>query len=105
RADIGALAPPRIDHWAEAGGLVRGPYRELVIVELAQHHGTVTPELRGHGGFVRRYEIAKDFRARGGAHAFGREQILDAERNAAERSALAFRDPGVGRLRHGAGLI
>ena len=105
RADVGACAPPRIDHRAEAGGLVRRAHRKLVIVELAEHHSTVAPELRGHGGFVRRHEIAEDFRAGGGAHAFGREQILDAERNAAERTALALRNAGIGRARHGAGLI
>ena len=46
---VGALAPPRIDHRAEARGLVRRAHRELVIVELAEHHRAVAPELRGHG--------------------------------------------------------
>src|ERR1700689_5852156 len=49
--------------------------------------------------------MAEDFRARGSAHVLGREQILDAERNAPERTALALPDAGIGRARHVAGQI
>ena len=55
--------------------------------------------------FVSRHEIAEDVRAGGGAHALGGEQILDAERNAFERAALALRDLGVRLARHGARLL
>ncbi len=94
---VGTFAPPRIDHRAEARGLVRRAHREFVVVELAEHHGAVAPELRGHGGFVRRHEIAEDLRARRGAHVLGREQVLDPQRNAGQRTALALGDLRVDR--------
>src|SRR6202048_3632048 len=102
---MGAVAPPRVAHRPEARGFVRGAHRELVIVELAEHDGAVAPELRGYGGFVSRHEIAENFRARGGTHVFCCEQILDPERNASERTALALRDFRIGLARRGAGLI
>src|SRR5262249_11970838 len=49
--------------------------------------------------------IAKDLRAGGGAHALRREQILDAERNAVERAALAPRLTRVGLTCHRPRLI
>ena len=66
---IGALAPPRIDHRAEARGLVGRAHGELVLVELAEHHRAVAPELRCHGGLVRRLESCREFSAGSGPHA------------------------------------
>ncbi len=54
---------------------------------------------------VGRRELVEDLRARGGAHALGAEQILDAERNAFERTALTFREPRIGGARHVARVI
>src|SRR5215213_11504715 len=89
-ADVGALAPPRIDHRAEARGLVRRAHREFVVVELAEHHGAVAPQVRRDGRLVGRRELTEDPRARGRAGIFGAEQVFDAERDALERPALAF---------------
>ncbi len=44
--------------------------------------------------------MVEDARTRGGAHALGREHVLDAERDAGERAALAFRELCVGRFGH-----
>src|SRR3954466_1052713 len=89
-ADLRALAPPRVHHRSETRGLVRRAHGKLVIVDLAEHHGAVAPQVRRDGRLIGRYEIIEDPRARRGAHALGAEQILDAERNAFERTTLAF---------------
>src|SRR5947209_18438585 len=100
RAEGAAAPSPWIDHRSEARGLVRRAHRELVIVELAEQDRAVAPQLRGYGGFVGRHEIAEDLRAGGGADVPGREQILDAERNARERTALASCDLRIDLARH-----
>ena len=93
-------APPRRGDRAETGVLVGRAHGELVIVELAQHHGAVAPEVGADGGFVGRDEALQDVRAGGGAHAGGAEHVLDAERNTRERPALAARQRRVGAFRH-----
>ena len=102
---IGAVAPPRIDHRAEARGLVRRAHRELVIVELAEHHRAVAPELRGDGELVSRHEIAEDFRARGGAHALGANRSLMPSGMPASGPPSPFAILASGLARHGARLI
>src|SRR5947208_16906793 len=89
-ADIGAAPPPGIHHRAEARSLVRRAHRELVVVQFAKHYRAVAPEMRADGRLVGRRKRVENSRARGGAHALGAEQILDAERDSFERTALAF---------------
>ena len=50
--------------------------------------------------FVSRDEVLQDVRAGGGAHACGAEHVLDAERDAGERAALAVRQRRIGTCRH-----
>ena len=105
RAHVRALAPPGRHHRAEGAGLVRRAHGELVHVELAEHHRAVVPEVPRDGGFVGRIEVAEDVRAGGRDHAFGAEQILDAERDALERAGLALGDLLVRGLGHGERLL
>ena len=81
-------------------GLVGRAHGEFVHVGLAQHHRAGIPQILRHGGFIRRHEIAQDVAARRGAHALGAEQILDRQRQAFQRAALALRQPRIGRRRH-----
>src|SRR5476649_2371357 len=57
-------------------------------------------EVSGHVRLVARHEIIENFRARGGAHAFGREHVLDAERDPLQRPPLALGEALVGFRRH-----
>ena len=79
-------------------GLVGRAHRELVHVELAQHHRAVAPQMRGDGRFVGRREAVEDVAARLRMDALGGVEILDAERQAFERAGLAAREPRVARL-------
>ena len=54
---------------------------------------------------IARLEAVEHMAARLRVHAFGAEQILDPERNAFERTALALRQLRVRRLRHLARLV
>ncbi len=102
---VDARTPPRVDDRAVVGGLVGRAHGELVHVELAEHHRAVGPEIGGDGRFVARLEAVEDVAAGLGVDAFGAEQVLDAERNAFERAALALRELRVRRLRHVARLV
>ena len=97
---VRALRPPGIDHRAVIAGLVGRAHGELVHVELAEHHGTIGPQICGDGRFVARLEAVENVAARLGVGALGREKVLDAERNALQRAALALRQTRVGRGRH-----
>src|ERR1700739_4856584 len=73
-------AAPRRHDRTVVGGLVRRAHSELVGVGFADKHSSVAPQVCRDCGLVRRNEIIEDMRARGGADAFGTEQILDGER-------------------------
>ena len=102
---VDARAPPRIDDRAVIGRLVGRAHGELVHVELAEHDGAVGPQIGRDGRFVARLEAVEHVAAGLGMDAFGGEQILDAERDAFERTALASRQPLVRRLGHRARLV
>ena len=102
---IGIAAPPRVDHIAVVARLVGGTHGELIHVELAQHHGAIAPELRCHRRVIGRLETIEHVAAGLRVHALCRVEILDAERNALERSRLALGDARVRCLGHGAGLF
>src|SRR5262245_41306272 len=70
--------------------LVGRSHRELVIVELAEHHRAGRPEISGDRRLVGWGETVKNVRAGCGLHPLGGEQILDAKRNAFKRARLAF---------------
>ena len=53
------------------------PMANSSIVELAEHHRAVAPQVGGDGRLVGRHEVVEDVRAGGGAHALGAEQVLD----------------------------
>ena len=55
--------------------------------------------LAADGRLVGRHEIIEDVRAGGGAHVLGREQVLDAERNAFERPRVAGLEARIRRPR------
>ena len=97
---VGALTSPRIDHRTEIARLVGRPHGELVIVELAEHHRALRPQIGGDRRLIGRRELAENVRAGRGANVFRAEQILDAERDAFERTALAFAEPRIAGLRH-----
>jgi hypothetical protein len=52
-----------------------------------------------------RHEVFQDVAARGGAHTFGAEQILNAERQALQRPRFAGRDALLALRRHGERLL
>ena len=85
--------------------LIRRTHRELVHVGLAEHHRARVPEILRHRRFIRRHEILEDPASRCGAHAFGAEQILDAERHAFKWARFAGRESPVGRCGHFVGLL
>ena len=87
RLALELLRPPGIEHRTEGAGLVGRAHGEFVHVGLAQHHRAGVPQILGHGGFIRRHEIAQDLAAGRGAHALGAEQILDRQRQAFQRAA------------------
>src|SRR4029453_7023241 len=98
-----ASLPPRGgDGRPERRTFVRRAHGKLVVVELAQHHRAVAPEIGADGRLVARQKIVEDARARRGAHVLGGEHVLDAEREALERARVARFKARIGRRRHGA---
>jgi hypothetical protein len=85
--------------------LVRRAHGELVVIEFAEQHRAIAPQIGGDGRFVGGNEVFQDVRARRGAHTGGAEQILDAERQPFERPALAFGQSRIRGSRHVAGAI
>ncbi len=94
------LAAPGRDDVAEGAGLVGRAHGELIEVELAEHHGTIAPEIGRHRRFVMRLEALEDLGARRRLDALGAEQVLDAERDALQRAGLAGGDLRVRRVGH-----
>ena len=70
-------------------GLVRRAHGELIHVELAKHHGPVSPELGRHRGIIHRLEAIEHMAAGLCVHTLGRIQILDAQRDAFKRTGRA----------------
>ena len=99
RASRRAPALPRIDHRAVIARLIGRPHGELVNVELAEHDRAGRPQIGSHRRLIGWREAVEDVRAGRGADALGREQILDAERDAFERPRFAFGNTGVALLR------
>ena len=97
RGIAAVAAPPRRDHRPVGAGLVRRAHGELVHVELAEHpRARALRRLRGDGAFVGRLEALEDVAAGGRVRPLGREQILDAQRNARERRQVAAASRLVG---------
>jgi hypothetical protein len=96
---------PGVDHRSVERGLVRRAHGKLVHIELAQHHGAVPPEVGRDGRLVLGLEAVEDVARRLGVDALGREQILDAERNALERALLSQGAALVAGIGHLARLV
>ena len=92
-----ARPPPGSDRRAVGGGLVGRAHGELVHVELAEHHRARSQSWRGDRALVGRHEPLEDARRRLARHAFGAEQVLDPERDAAQIRRVARRQPRVRR--------
>ena len=88
-----ALGVPRVADRAVAGVLVRRAHRELVHVGLAEHRRAGVLELLDRRGGVGRLVAVEDATAARAGHAVHAEQVLDAERHAAERG-VGCRAPG-----------
>ena len=101
----GRAAVPWVEHRPEAGVLVRGAHRELVLVGLAQQRRAGLGELLDHGRRVRRPVALEDPRARLARHAFGAEQVLDRQRHPAQRRPAPCRRRLVGDPRERVELI
>ena len=80
-----ASSIPRVQHRADAGVLVRGAHRELVLVGLAQQRRARVLQLPDDRRRVRRPVALEDPRAGLAGDAFGTEQVLDRERHAGQR--------------------
>ena len=83
---VGTFPPPGIDDGAIVARLIRRPHGKLVHVQLAEHDSPVIEQVAGHGGLIGRLEPVKDVRSRRGQHVLRAEQVLDAQRNAIERT-------------------
>ena len=105
QASICFLASPGRDHRTEKRRLVRRAHGELIVVELAEHHCAVAPEVGADGRFIGRQKIVEDARARRGAHILGREHVLDAERKAFERTRVTGPKTSIRRRRHRARML
>ena len=94
---IAAIAPlPRADHRPVGARLVRRAHRKLIHVELAQHARARLAQVAADGALIGRLEALQDVRPRGRVDALGREQVLDAERDAGEREHLGILAGGIG---------
>ena len=93
-------APPRVLDRAVMAGRVGRPHRELVEIGFPEHDRAGLPQLLGNRRFVGRRETVEDVRGGGGRHVPGTEQILDRDRDAVERPALAAAEPRVGGSGH-----
>ncbi len=77
---FGPGAPPRRNHRPEIRCLVRRAHRELIEVELAEHHGAIAPEIGADRRFIGRREPFENVARRRRLHALRAIEILDAER-------------------------
>ena len=85
RAAGHARAVPRVQRRPVGGVLGRGAHRELVLVGLAQQRRAGGGQARDRRRRVRRAVALEDLRAGLARDALGAEQVLDADRDAAER--------------------
>ena len=91
RAARDPRAVPRVAHRAVARVLVRRAHRELVHVRLAEQPRARVAEPAHRGRRVRRPVALEDPRAGGGLDALGAEEVLDRDRQPAQRLAAAIR--------------
>ena len=84
---------PGVQDRAVAGVLVRGAHRELVHVRLAEHARAGLAQLADGGRRVGRAVALEDPRAGRGRDALGAEDVLDRDRDAAERASPSRRRP------------
>ncbi len=98
-----ARAVPRVERRAVGRVLGRRAHRELVLVGLGQHRGSRVHEALDRGRGVGRSVALEDLRARLRGDALGAEQVLDPDRDAAERATrvdglriVLAADPGEG---------
>ena len=96
---------PRVAHRPEEARLVRRAHRELVHVQLAEHHRARRLEADDDRGVVRGHEIRKHLRAAGGAHPLGAEDVLVGDRHAGQRARPAGGPSVIGGLRGGQGAL
>ena len=81
-----AAAVPGVEDRPVGGVLVRAAHRELVHVGLAEDAGAGGVEAAHRGRRVGRQVALEDPRAGGGRRALGGEDVLDRDRDAAERA-------------------
>ena len=91
RAARHAGAVPRVEHRAVGRVLVRRAHRELVHVGLAEQPGAGLVQAAHGGRRVRRPVALEDPRPGGGRDALGAEEVLDRDRQAAQRLAASAR--------------
>src|SRR5690606_14723786 len=78
---------------------------ELIHVELAEHDGTVIPEIGRYGRFIARLEAIENMARSLGVDPLGREEILYADWNAFERARAIMRQTLIRGFRHFARLV
>src|SRR5690606_29708271 len=78
---------------------------ELIHVELAEHDGTVIPEIGRYGRFIARLEAIENMARSLGVDPLGREEILHADWNAFERARAIMRQTLIRGFRHLARLV
>ncbi|AEM41803.1 hypothetical protein KVU_1964 [Ketogulonicigenium vulgare WSH-001] len=86
---IAARRAPRVHRRAIDRGFVGRAHGEFVHVQLAQHHRAITEQFAGDGRFVFRLEPRQNAGCRLACDAFGREQVFDAQRDAAHIGRIA----------------
>src|SRR5690606_24399400 len=97
---ITAFRTPRIDDRSVIRSLVRRAHGELIHVELAEHDGTVVPQIGRYGRFIARLEAIENMARSLGVDALGREEILHADWNAFERARAIMRQTLIRGFRH-----
>ena len=96
QADIAAGPAPWREDWPVSACFIGRTHREFVHVELAEHARARLAEVGGNGALVARLEPLEDVASGGRVDALRREQVLDTERNARERSRRLTRIRGLG---------
>ena len=80
-------------------GLVRRAHGEFVHIGLAEIHRAGGVEALDHLRIVGCGKVGEDFRAAGGAPAFGAKNVFLGDRDAGERPGLALGNPLIRRIR------
>ena len=96
---------PRIARAAEDGVLAVEIVGQLGDVRLAEHDRAGALPALDRDRVGRRHEALEELAAVGRAYAGGRERVLDRDRQALERAAVAGLQPPVGGRRLGAGAL